>query len=286
MKKAWILFILLVFIFPLSVQAQTQITFTPPTPPLDTMNFSNSGANFSGGESLAFGDSKFYASPPAAYAFASTVTTNPNTKEITFDDSGINFVRFFFVHGEGTTGSTPAVAIPPATAEAFDAFDVSLGIVNSQLATVQGATNNYVTFSTGVPIARIAFTGGVIDDITFSVAPPLAKTGFWVSPSGVGGALAIQVHELWLTVGWGAFDDSPGGEATWIFADGPMEDAETFTGPLYRLAGGQSFSGPLMSPTSQENIGTITIQFTSDSTGILSTTGEYNVTKTIMRSVR
>ncbi|MCH7596123.1 MAG: hypothetical protein IID35_06140 [Planctomycetes bacterium] len=69
----------------------------------------------------------------------------------------------------------------PGTATAFDSTDAPIASINSNLATVFGDPNNFVTLDPRNPIVRIEFFGGVIDNFSFSEAAIPA-----VSTYGVG----------------------------------------------------------------------------------------------------
>ena len=111
-------------------------------------------------------------------------------------------------------------------------------------------------------------------------AQVLSKTGFWVVPGQTGGAISIEIQGSHLAIGWGEYNES--GLATWLFSDGKMSSATTYSGILYRFGGGSCFDCPYSPPTSQTNEGTISITFTSNTTATLNAFG---INKNIQRSV-
>lgn len=127
---------------------QTTIEFTQS----GSTQFSEGGANFQGGEISVLGDSRLYASGSFSYVLGN----NPGT--ITFDNPATS-VQFFYV-SQSTAGAF--------TAEAFDSQGNSLGSVSSNAPTSFGDPANFVSFESGVAIARIQLSGGIIDNFSFS----------------------------------------------------------------------------------------------------------------------
>ena len=107
------------------------------------------------------------------------------------------------------------------------------------------------------------------------------SAGYWVNPAEAGVAISIEIQNGHLAIGWGAYDETTGA-SSWLFSDGPMTDADTYSGELNKLAGGQCFTCAPTPPTSQVSMGTISIEFTSDSTANMTALG---ITKFIKKSV-
>ncbi|HXG10201.1 MAG TPA: cohesin domain-containing protein [Gemmataceae bacterium] len=114
--------------------------------------FTFKGATFSGGSVFSPSQAALRASGLFAYNVSS------GSAAIDFNRP-IDLVRFFFVHGFGFGAGT-------ATAFAWDGS--VLGSVNSNAATTNGDPANFVTLNPVLPIARIQFSGGVIDNFTFT----------------------------------------------------------------------------------------------------------------------
>ncbi len=71
----------------------------------------------------------------------------------------ISSVTFFYVSGDG---------FGAGTATAFGPDGTNLGSVNSKTVTTKDDPNNFVTLSFAEPIAQITFSGGVVDNFSFT----------------------------------------------------------------------------------------------------------------------
>nr|WP_143547663.1 cohesin domain-containing protein [Rhodopirellula sp. SM50] len=114
-------------------------------------DFSFAGARFADGTVLNTGMPSLNASGLFAY-------------EVTAEEADVEFdrlidsARFFFVHAGATA----------ATATAYGVDGTILGQVTSRLATVNADPANFVTLDPTDPISRIVFSGGVVDQFTFT----------------------------------------------------------------------------------------------------------------------
>ncbi len=131
-----------------------------------TRDFSFMGSEWSGGVVRTVGILPLYASGRFSYEAsaggASVVFAPP-----------VSSVRFFYVHGFG---------FAPGVATAFAAGGETLAAVSSRSATSFADPANFVDLeSGGVPISRIEFSAGVIDDFTFRAAPVATVTEIVVS---------------------------------------------------------------------------------------------------------
>jgi hypothetical protein len=118
-------------------------------------NFTYQGASFSGGTIFAPSSSALYASGTLAYNASS------GSAEVDFS-LPVSSVSFFYVHGSGFAAGT---------ATAFGADGSVLGTVGSKAATTNDDPNNFVTLGGfAQPIARITFSGAIIDNFTFTTA--------------------------------------------------------------------------------------------------------------------
>lgn len=113
-------------------------------------DFSYRGTNWSGGEIVN-------PNRPSLYASTAFVYRVQRGAEVTFS-APVNRVRFFYVNGGG---------VRPGIATAYDAAGTELGSVASNSDTTFADPDNFVTLDFGVPIARIYFTSGLIDNFTF-----------------------------------------------------------------------------------------------------------------------
>lgn len=112
--------------------------------------FSLQGAKFAGGAVILPANASLTASASAAY--------DAENATVAFDHP-VDTVEFFFVHGSGfATG----------TATLYDALGNVLGSVDSRAATTMNDASNFVSFDPAVAIARIEFSGGVMDDFEFT----------------------------------------------------------------------------------------------------------------------
>lgn len=141
-----------------------------------TREFEFAGSRWSGGVVETESILPLYASGSFSYEM------EPGGGEVAFDVP-IASVRFFFVHGFG---------FPPGTARALDESGQELGTVESRAATNFADPDNFVEISSGTPIARVTFSGGVVDNFTFTptvVPGPLAER---VKP----GSITIELEEM------------------------------------------------------------------------------------------
>ena len=113
-------------------------------------------SNWSGGVVGTEGITPLYASGSFSYEILI------GGGEVTFD-TPIDSVDFFFVHGFGFAAGT---------ATAFDSSDTEIGSVDSNPASFFGDPANFVSLDPVAPIARITFSGAVIDNFTFTAAGP------------------------------------------------------------------------------------------------------------------
>ena len=116
-----------------------------------TTEFSIFGSDWSGGTVMTVGVPSFYASGSSAYHMSGTAT-------VAFDEA-VDSATFFFVHG-GFEG--------PFTATAKDMGGGTLEMVSSLESTNFGDPANFVTLDPGADIASVEFSGGHIDNFSFT----------------------------------------------------------------------------------------------------------------------
>ncbi len=210
--------------------------------------------------------------------------------------------------GEGANGPlhtiNPATGLVTSSVTMSGANDLGIGslAVNNAgvLFGVRKGTNSGPSVSTDLitinPTSGFITSVGIIRDasgpipnmdaIAFSPIVPDIRTGFWV-PAGESGqtAMSIEIQRDVLALGWGAYDDSPAGEATWIFAQADRLSGETFSGPLLSFAGGPCFTCSPTPLTSLLQVGTITITFTTNTAATISgSVSGVNFNKTISKT--
>jgi hypothetical protein len=116
--------------------------------------FSVAGSNWSGGVVFTAAILPLYASGSFSYGISAAGGT------VTFDGP-VETVRFFYVHGFGRAAGT---------ATALDGDNNVVATADSRAATFFGDPSNFVTFAPASPIARIDFSGGVIDNFNFTLS--------------------------------------------------------------------------------------------------------------------
>ena len=115
-------------------------------------SFTSQSASFSGGTTFAASQSALLASTPLAYNATS------GSAQVNFS-LPISSVTFYYVSGDGFAAGT---------ATAFGPDGSTLGSVNSNAVTTYDDPKNFVTMSFAEPIAGITFSGGVIDNFSFT----------------------------------------------------------------------------------------------------------------------
>ena len=235
-----------------------------------TTEFSFMGSNWSGGQVFTAASPPLYASGSFSYRVVD------GSAMVEFDQAVID-VSFFFVHGGGSN---------PGSATAFNATGDALATVDSNQASGFGDSGNFVAFDSAEPIARIEFTGGIVDNFSFMVTEEepfefdftLAE-GNWVNPDPVfansrqglmfdfGPSLNI------LFVAWFTYtsvpmmppDDAPmdiGSEDQRWFTALLNIDGNVATGTM-RFSTGGEFDAPAPAFLDTREAGTISIEFTA-----------------------
>lgn len=114
-------------------------------------DFSIRGSTWTGGVVDTQGQPPLYASGAFSYEVQS------GNARVSFDPA-VDAANFFYVHG-GSVGA--------GTATAFDGDGNMLGTVSSLGATTFGDSANFVTLDFSAAIARIDFSGGIIDNFAY-----------------------------------------------------------------------------------------------------------------------
>ena len=109
----------------------------------------------------------------------------------------------------------------------------------------------------------------LFSSIVYAAAP---QSGLWWSPSESGRGYALDAQGGTLVVTTFAY--GPDGRMQWYYSDGPLQSGGSFwSGTLLRLDFGQPLSGGYVPATIIGNGGTISISFSSRSTGTLTLPG-------------
>lgn len=132
--------------------------------------------------------------------------------------------------------------------------------------TFSDATDGTLTWPGGtIPITRFAIVPGGLNSPPTSTQP---QSGYWYNPSEAGRGYTIEVQNN--TVFIAAYMYDAQGNAVW-YASGPatLGSDNTFQGSLDQFAGGQTLTGSYIAPNVVVNVGSITIQFSSPTAGML-----------------
>ena len=98
------------------------------------------------------------------------------------------------------------------------------------------------------------------------------QTGTWWSPSESGRGYAIDVQGSTLVMTSYAYGID--GRMQWYYADGPLiNGGARWTGTLYKFDFGQPLNGAYLAPINTGNDGTVAIDVTSRSAGVLTLPG-------------
>jgi hypothetical protein len=97
------------------------------------------------------------------------------------------------------------------------------------------------------------------------------QSGWWwnASESGTGYAIQIQGEQIFLV----AFMYDNSGKPVWYSSAGTMQSAATYRGKLMHIRGGQPLGAAYRAPSSQTELGDLSIDFTSPTTAQLSLPG-------------
>jgi hypothetical protein len=235
------------------------IDFDGADAPTAARNFRFDGSHWRGGRVATEAAPGLFASGAFHYAVpdsGASVQFAPPVRDLSF----------FFVHGFGYA---------PGTATAYDASGQVLATAQSRRAGVFADAGNYVRPASASPVARVEFTGGVVDDVSWQGQ----ATGTFPIDTGVNGAWvntshdpALDGHGLLfevypeadvLFVAWFTFD--PGAPSTgddgqrWLTAQGTV-DGGTAMLDIIDTTGGR-FDRP--DPVTREVIGSLRVELTA-----------------------
>lgn len=219
--------------------------------------FSEGGANFSGGIAETEGITALYSSG----AFAYSIETDEDVGEVVFDQP-VDSVSFFFVHEAGMS---------PGEATAFNATNNAIAMVSSNDPTTFNDPANFVDMDPPQPIARIEFRGAglMIDDFSFTRqgGPPginFGHNGTWFNPdtSGQGFFIDVVPSRQEIVASWFTFNIEGTGQR-WFTAQGTFEDNRAEL-TLFETTGGV-LNDP--TPVVTTEVGTLTFEFQNCTNG-------------------
>jgi len=239
-----------------------------------TSEFSFMGSNWSGGTVASVGVPALYASGAFSYQIDS------GNAMVVFDQP-VEAIEFFYVHGSG---------LPSGVATALNADGIELASVSSNEATSFAAPANFVSFETTEPVSAIEFSGGVIDNFSFTESDQFVVdfrgvVGQWVAAdpqfaeAGEGITLDVIGFANLLFAAWFTYTNfpEPPGDAPatdvgspdnrWMTAQMEISGNQA-SGPLLVSAGGQ-FDAPGTEFQRTEPVGTMSIEFTACNRGIV-----------------
>ncbi len=98
----------------------------------------------------------------------------------------------------------------------------------------------------------------------------IPENGWWWASNESGRGFNLEVQNNLLFFATFAYDSS--GNPIWMTSGGPMTSDRNYTGDLFRFSSGQCFGCPYRAPT-VINAGTLTLQFTSSQTAVLTING-------------
>jgi len=171
--------------------------------------------------------------------------------------------------------SVPNVAVPSAQLQQF-AGGQSLNSNFRAPAFIGSMGTAVFTFDT-TTTGTISLPGGVVMNIHRlnlvaggAAAGPSAgapANGWWYNASESGRGFFLESQSG--TMMFSALEYNDLGQATWYYARGAMTTATTFTGSLIEPFGGQTLNGANSTATQNYPRGTVTIQFSSSTTGTI-----------------
>lgn len=229
-----------------------------------TSEFDFMGSSWSGGVVDTAG-------VPALYASGSFSYEVPDPPAMVVFSQPATDVEFFFVHGSG---------FAPGTATALDADGNTLDTADSNQSTSFGDPQNFVSFNTSEPISAVDFSGGVIDNFSYTLTDEFIADfrlfeGNWVNENADGEGLFFDYIEFadLLFVAWFTHttkpmmpseeppDDVGALDNRWVTAQLDVS-GNSATGPIFVTTGGR-FDSPETEFQDTREAGEMTIEFTA-----------------------
>lgn len=156
-----------------------------------------------------------------------------------------------YANGQTLTGAYQAPAL--------------LGTIGSATLSLDSAGSGRLVWPGGTtPIQRFDFvTGGAAS----GPAAGMPQTGWWWNPAEGGRGFFIEVQNTTMLISGYMYDSR--GQAVWYTSQGPMTSPTLYQGPLQQYQGGQTLTGAYAAPNLAESLGTVSLQFSSQSQATL-----------------
>jgi hypothetical protein len=159
----------------------------------------------------------------------------------------------------------------------FYAGGETLNSSTYQLPVTADSPGNVTITFTDPANGTLTWPGGTIPITRFAIVPnglaatPTAtqpQAGYWWNPAEGGRGYTIEVQDNTAFVAAYMYDTN--GLPVW-YASGPatLTTGNTYQGELLSYTGGETIYGPYMAPAGATSVGSITIQFTSPTAGML-----------------
>src|SRR5205085_11876681 len=123
---------------------------------------------------------------------------------------------------------------------------------------------------------RLAWPGGTISITRYDIvsggvaagpASGMPQTGWWWNSSESGRGYFFEVQGSTMFMSTYMYDSR--GQATWYISSGAMSSTALYQGTLQEYRGGQPLGGAYSAPSVYTSQGTVTIQFTSQTTATM-----------------
>lgn len=140
-----------------------------------------------------------------------------------------------------------------------------VGSVGTVTLSFDTTTTGRLTWSGGtIPITRYEIVSG---GVVLGPNSGMPQKGWWWSSveSGRGYFLEVQGSTLFLA----AYMYDSSGQAVWYISQGAMTSTSLYSGSLTEFRGGQTLGGTYNEPTSSSSVGSISIQFSSQTTATM-----------------
>lgn len=115
----------------------------------------------------------------------------------------------------------------------------------------------------------------IIFPANWDSSPPvnnLGKNGWWWNPQEPGRGISLEIQGNMLFMAWYTYDGQTG-ESMWLSSGGTMTDSAHYTGTLWRYRNGQCVGCPYVEPDPPQDLGSVSITFSSDTTASITCLG-------------
>lgn len=113
----------------------------------------------------------------------------------------------------------------------------------------------------------LALCAIVLLSVLSDIAAAQPATGYWWNSTEPGHGYVIEVQGTTMFFAGFLYDVS--GRATWVASNGPMTGTTQYSGSLYAYSGGQTLNGTYQPATQGGAVGTVSLNFTSDTQATL-----------------